>query len=142
HPPASPLPLQAGHDARREVPALPRRTFLQWWRRHPRPAAGRPRVVLWLDSFTNGFSPDTGRSAVAVLEDAGYEVVVTRRQECCGLTWITTGQLDGARRLLRASLDALEPYLDEGLPIVGLEPSCTAVLRSDVKELLPDDPRS
>ena len=77
-----------------------------------------------------------------MLEDAGYEVVVTRRQECCGLTWITTGQIDGARRLLRASLDALEPYLDEGLPIVGLEPSCTAVLRSDVKELLPDDPRS
>lgn len=132
----------AGADARREVPALPRRTFRQWWARHPRPAAGRARVVLWMDSFTNGFSPEIGAAAVAVLEDAGYEVVVTRRQECCGLTWITTGQLDGARRLLRASLDALEPHLEEGLPIVGLEPSCTAVLRSDVLELLPEDPRA
>lgn len=132
----------AGADARREIPALPRRTFRQWWRGHASPGAGRPRVVLWMDSFTNGFSPEIGESAVAVLEDAGYEVVVTRRQECCGLTWITTGQLDGARRLLRASLDALEPFLDEGLPIVGLEPSCTAVLRSDLLELLPDDPRS
>jgi FAD/FMN-containing dehydrogenase/Fe-S oxidoreductase len=132
----------AGADARREIPALPRRTFRQWWRRHPAPTAGRPRVVLWMDSFTNGFSPEIGEAAVAVLEDAGYEVVVTRRQECCGLTWITTGQLDGARRLLRASLDALEPFLADKLPIVGLEPSCTAVLRSDLLELLPDDPRS
>jgi len=132
----------AGADARREVPALPRRTFRQWWRRRPVAPAARPRVVLWMDSFTNGFSPEIGEAAVAVLEDAGYEVVLTRRQECCGLTWITTGQLDGARRLLRSSLDALEPYLDEKLPIVGLEPSCTAVLRSDVLELLPDDPRS
>lgn len=132
----------AGADARREIPALPRRTFRQWWRRHRSAGAGRPRVVLWMDSFTNGFSPSIGEAAVAVLEDAGYEVVVTRRQECCGLTWITTGQLDGARRLLRSSLDALEPFLAEKLPIVGLEPSCTAVLRSDVLELLPDDPRA
>lgn len=132
----------AGADPRREVPALPPRTFRQWWRRRSAPPPGRPQVALWLDSFTNGFSPAIGEAAVAVLEDAGYEVVVTRRQECCGLTWITTGQLDGARRLLRASLDALEPFLDAKVPIVGLEPSCTAVLRSDVLELLPDDPRA
>ena len=55
---------------------------------------------------------------------------------------ISTGQLDGARRQLRATLDALGPALDAGIPIVGLEPSCTAVLRSDIVELLPDDPRA
>ena len=63
-------------------------------------------------------------------------------QACCGLTWITTGQLDGARTRLRRLLDILGPYADRGIPIVGLEPSCTAVLRSDLLDLLPDDPRS
>ena len=62
---------------------------------------------------------------------------------CCGLTWITTGQLDGARRQLRRSARRAGPALAErGTPIVGLEPSCTAVLRRDVAELLPDDPRA
>jgi Fe-S oxidoreductase len=69
-------------------------------------------------------------------------VHLTDRQVCCGLTWISTGQLDGAKRQLRRTLDALQPALDRGMPIVGLEPSCTAVLRSDLLELLPDDPRA
>lgn len=131
----------AGADPRREVPRLATRSFRRWWRR--RPLVRRPeQVVLWVDSFTNSLSPSVGEAAVAVLEDAGYEVLVLPRQECCGLTWITTGQLDTARRLLRSSVDALTPHVEAGRRIVGLEPSCTAVLRSDVIELLPEDPRA
>jgi Fe-S oxidoreductase len=61
---------------------------------------------------------------------------------CCGLTWISTGQLDGARRQLRRSLDALDTAIKTGTLIVGLEPSCTAVLRGEIAELLPADPRA
>jgi Fe-S oxidoreductase len=58
---------------------------------------------------------------------------------CCGLTWITTGQLDAARRILTRTVAALAPDARAGVPIVGIEPSCTAVLRSDIHELLPGD---
>jgi Fe-S oxidoreductase len=61
---------------------------------------------------------------------------------CCGLTWISTGQLDGARARLRGTLDTLAPFVAAGLPVIGLEPSCTAVLRDDLLELLPDDARA
>jgi Fe-S oxidoreductase len=77
-----------------------------------------------------------------VLQDAGYAVQLPDKPVCCGLTWISTGQLDGARRQLRRTLGALEAAVQAGTPIVGLEPSCTAVLRSDLVELLPDDPRA
>ena len=99
-------------------------------------------VLLWVDSFTRAFSPDVARSAATVLADAGYDVVVPDGRACCGLTWISTGQLDGARRRLRRLLDVLAPYAAAGTPIVGLEPSCTAVLRSDLTDLLPDDRRA
>jgi Fe-S oxidoreductase len=79
---------------------------------------------------------------VEVLENAGFSVRIPDQSVCCGLTWISTGQLDGARRQLRRSLDALQPALEQGIPIVGLEPSCTAVFRSDAVELLPSDPRA
>ena len=94
-------------------------------------------MLLWVDTFTDHFSPEVGQAAVAVLEDAGFRVEIPRRATCCGLTWISTGQLDGARRQLRRTLETLGPELARGIPIVGLEPSCTAALRSDAVELLP-----
>src|SRR6185437_13381333 len=130
----------AGIDQRRPLPAFADRSFRRWFAEHPA-ADGQP-VLLWPDTFTNSFTPEVGVAAVAVLEAAGYSVRIPDRQVCCGLTWISTGQLDGARRQLTRSLDALAPAVHEAIPIVGLEPSCTAVLRSDVRELLPDDPRA
>ena len=59
---------------------------------------------------------------------------------CCGLTWTSTGQVGAARRVLRRSLRRIAPWLAAGVPVVGLEPSCTAALRADAAELLPDEP--
>jgi FAD/FMN-containing dehydrogenase/Fe-S oxidoreductase len=129
-----------GIDARRPLPAFAGRSFRAWFAGRP-PAAGPP-VLLWVDTFTDYFTPEIGQAAVRVLEAAGYAVQVTGEPVCCGLTWISTGQLDGARRQLRRSLRALEPAVRAGTPIVGLEPSCTAVLRGDVTELLPADSRA
>jgi Fe-S oxidoreductase len=130
----------AGVDARRPLPRLAGRTFRAWFSARPE-AEGIP-VTLWVDTFTDHFSPGVGRAAVRVLEDAGYSVRIPAGPVCCGLTWISTGQLTGARRQLRRTLRALEPSLAAGIPVVGLEPSCTAVLRGDLTELLPDDPRA
>jgi Fe-S oxidoreductase len=127
-------------DKRRPLPQFARQTFRQWFANHSVPQ-GNP-LLLWVDTFTDHFTPSVGQAAVRVLEAAGYEVRVTDKPVCCGLTWISTGQLDGARKQLRRSFDALGPALDAGIPIVGLAPSCTAVLRGDAAELVPDDPRA
>jgi FAD/FMN-containing dehydrogenase/Fe-S oxidoreductase len=111
--------------------------------RQPFPVAtvGQP-VLVWPDTFTNYFSPSVGTAALTVLADAGLVARLPHRTVCCGLTFLSTGQFGMARRILRRSLDTVEPALDDGLPILGLEPSCTASLRSDAIELLPDDPRA
>ena len=58
---------------------------------------------------------------------------------CCGLTWVSTGQLDrGAAGSSGTPLDVLHPYVAAGIPVVGLEPSCLATLRSDAVELTAD----
>jgi FAD/FMN-containing dehydrogenase/Fe-S oxidoreductase len=140
----------AGIDKRRDVPEFAKQTFRKWFAGHrpapapaatPAPAPGKS-VMLWVDTFTNSFSPEVGQAAVRVLEAAGYSVQLTPAQVCCGLTWISTGQLDGARRQLRRTLEALRPALDAGIPVVGLEPSCTAALRHDAERLLPSDTRA
>ena len=105
------------------------------------PVAGpAPTVLLWVDSFTNAMDPDAGDAAVAVLGAAGYRVLTPEAAVCCGLTWITTGQLPAARRRLTRLRTLLDPPARRGDWIVGLEPSCTAVLRDDLPDLLPGDP--
>ncbi|WP_425567941.1 FAD-binding and (Fe-S)-binding domain-containing protein [Saccharothrix violaceirubra] len=98
------------------------------------------RVVLFPDTFTNHFEPDVGHDAAAVLAHAGQAVEVPRGAVCCGLTWYSTGQLGMARRVLRHTARVLRPWIRAGVPVVGLEPSCTAFLRSDAVEVAGDDP--
>jgi FAD/FMN-containing dehydrogenase/Fe-S oxidoreductase len=134
-----------GIDSRRDLPRFAPQSFRQWFAQRQGAgdtAGARKPVLLWADTFTNAFAPQVGQAAVQVLEAAGYEVRLTGENVCCGLTWISTGQLDGARRQLRRTLRALAPALDAGVPVVGLEPSCTAALRRDAGELLPGDRRA
>jgi FAD/FMN-containing dehydrogenase/Fe-S oxidoreductase len=129
-----------GIDRRRPLPQFAPRTFREWFAEHP-PRTGPP-VLLWVDTFTDHFAPEVGQAAVRVLQAAGYDVQIPDKPVCCGLTWISTGQLNGARSQLERTLRALDQAVRFGTPIVGLEPSCTAVLRHDLVQLLPRDPRA
>lgn len=132
-----------GMDTRRSIPKFKRsftsRSSVKAAKRGA--AATGESVVLWADSMSNHFAPEIMAETVELLELCGYNVVIPP-PACCGLTWISTGQLDGAKRRLSDLLDVLAPFAEQGVPILGLEPSCAAVLRSDLLELLPDDPRS
>ncbi|RVW00091.1 FAD-binding and (Fe-S)-binding domain-containing protein [Rhodococcus spongiicola] len=123
-----------GADRRRRVPQFAPTSFRRWYASTAaeRRTTGDP-VVLFVDTFTDHFAPEIGIAMVRLLEDAGYRPRLTPKRQCCGLTWITTGQLDAARRILGRTVSALAA---EGSPIVGMEPSCTAVLRADGLELL------
>ena len=107
----------------------------------PRDPGGRPYALVWADSFSQTLDDTGARAVVDVLEANGFAPIVAP-DACCGLTWITTGQLSGAKKHLASLLGVLAPFAASGIPIVGVEPSCTAVLRDDLLDLLPDDPRS
>ena len=107
----------------------------------PRDPGGRPYALVWADSFSQTLDGTGARAVVDVLEANGFAPIVAP-DACCGLTWITTGQLTGAKKHLASLLGVLAPFAASGIPIVGVEPSCTAVLRDDLMDLLPDDPRS
>ncbi|WP_181791869.1 (Fe-S)-binding protein, partial [Streptomyces phytophilus] len=114
-----------------------------------RGADADPDVLLWPDTFTNYLSPEAGTAAVRVLRAAGLRVGLPQEagRVCCGLTYVSTGQLDQARKVMRRTLDALEPRGGggagtDGPPLVVLEPPCAAALKTDLVELLPDDARA
>jgi FAD/FMN-containing dehydrogenase/Fe-S oxidoreductase len=104
-----------------------------------RDARAPRKVLLWPDTFNNHFHPGTANAAAEVLEAAGYEVVIPRKRLCCGRPLYDWGFLGMAKSLLRETMNALRPELEQGIPIVGLEPSCVSVFRDELPNLFPGD---
>ncbi len=130
----------AGMPSGRAIPAFAPMTFTDWARRRPpqRPE-GRERVILWPDTFNNHFHPQTAVHAVRALERAGFVVDVPQAPLCCGRPLFDYGLLTTAKAWLANVLTTLGADIAAGVPIVGLEPSCVAVFRDELRELLPQD---
>jgi FAD/FMN-containing dehydrogenase/Fe-S oxidoreductase len=101
-----------------------------------------PEVFLWADTFNNYFRPSTMQAAHKVLTEAGFSVLLPTQHLCCGRPLYDFGMLDTAKKYLLKILDVLAPQLARGTPIVVLEPSCAAVFRDELTNLLPHDPRA
>ena len=149
-----------GFSARRKLPKWRSDAFLQ----SPLPASQRDgadtyplspvpgerarergqkrEVVLLVDTFNNYFEPENAHAALAVLEAGGYSVHIARtadggRPLCCGRTFLAAGMVEEARNEARRMLAALQPFVERGVPVVGLEPSCLLTLRDEFKSMLP-----
>ena len=127
-----------GMAPERSIPQFAPETFKTWFGRRPCRNSDRPKVLLFPDTFNNYFLPQTARAAVEVLEHAGYQVLVPREHVCCGRPLYDHGFLDEAKRYLRHVMRVLGPYVEQGIPIVVLEPSCWSVLRDEIRGLFPE----
>lgn len=130
-----------GIAPQRQVPRFATVPFTKWWKHHRQPdrAYSRGRVALWADTFNTYLTPAVATAAVEVLETLGYEVEVPAARVCCGRPFYDYGFLPLAQAYLRSALGAMEPYLRDGTPIVGLEPSCIAVFRDELLNMFPND---
>ena len=127
----------AGMAANRTVPRFSPVPLQRWFRSRDERNPGGPRVVLWPDTFTNYFDTGAGMAAVEAIEAAGWRVLMPETHVCCGRPLYDYGFLDLAEKYLLRTLEALGPAVAEGLPVLGLEPSCVAVFRHELPRLLP-----
>ena len=128
-----------GVAPQRELPRFAKQTFRAWFAKHNAPAAAHKRVILWPDTFNNYFLPTTAIAAVEVLEHAGFRVDIPQKALCCGRPLYDYGMLRLAKSFLKNILDDLREDIRAGVPIVGLEPSCVAVFRDELRNMLPHD---
>jgi Fe-S oxidoreductase len=133
----------AGVSQRRKLPAFANKTFKSWFAENieetEQKSDARPEVLLWPDTFNNYFFPHTAKAAVEVLRSAGYRVRVPQRNLCCGRPLYDYGFLNQAKAHLREILEALQPEITAGTPVVCLEPSCASVFRDELTNLFPRD---
>jgi FAD/FMN-containing dehydrogenase/Fe-S oxidoreductase len=126
----------------RQLPRFAGRTFRSWFERRTAPSASMREVVLFPDTFNNFFEPQVAIAAVEVLERTGFRVIVPQDRLCCGRPLYDQGMLVRAKARLREVMDALDPFVAVGIPIVGLEPSCILTFRDELPSLFPDDSRA
>ncbi|MEP6654926.1 MAG: FAD-linked oxidase C-terminal domain-containing protein [Myxococcales bacterium] len=131
----------AGLAQQRDIPPLASPTFRHWFehreRRQSTGAGQRKRVLLWPDTFNNFLMTGAARAAVAVLESAGYVVEIPSTPLCCGRPLYDSGMLTTAKKVWNRTLEGLRPYIRDGIPVVGLEPSCVAAFRDELLGLFP-----
>ena len=141
-----------GIHPRRSLPSFARETLPKWFNSRNEIPLGPPlpkreesgnsatqnTVVLFNDTFMNYNYPQVGKAAVELLEAAGLRVVLANGG-CCGRPMISKGMLDEASAHARANVDLLYPYAEQGIPIIGCEPSCLLTFRDEYPELVKDE---
>jgi FAD/FMN-containing dehydrogenase/Fe-S oxidoreductase len=136
--------LFIGFSRKRTLPAWHARPFHATEANDQKTDADGEDVVLWADTFNTWFEPENARAALNVLRAAGYRVHVPvamdgPRPLCCGRTFLAAGLVDEAKTEARRMIDALKPYIERGLPVIGLEPSCLLTLRDEFQAMLPGE---
>jgi Fe-S oxidoreductase len=129
----------AGFSARRSLP--------KWrvdWFRDPHDGGKSGEVVLFADTFNRYFEPENIDAALTVLSAAGYRVNVATPKDggrplCCGRTFLSVGEVGQARAEAERTLAALAPYVERGVPVIGLEPSCLFTFRDEIPALMKSD---
>jgi len=136
----------AGVAQARRLPVFARRTWRQRAQQAARTAqasgsasaSASRKVILWVDTFNDHFTPDVAAAATDVLTQLGYQVVLPKRRLCCGRPLYDYGLLERARELLVDVLDVLADDIAAGVPLVGLEPGCLSVFKDELLKQLPD----
>jgi FAD/FMN-containing dehydrogenase/Fe-S oxidoreductase len=128
-----------GISPRRQVPRFAEASFKSWWGRRGAVNPHADPVVLFPDTFGNFLRPEPMKAAVVVLEDAGFRVVVPKPALCCGRPLYDYGMLSTAKLFWRRMLKVLSPWIREGVPVVGIEPSCVAAFRDELPNLMVHD---
>ena len=129
----------AGIAPERSIPKFAARSFTRWFEARPRAASAARSVMLWPDTFNNYFHPETAIAATRVLEAAGCAVTIPQVPLCCGRPLYDFGLLDEAKGQLCEIMRALEPQIQAGMPIIGLEPACVSVFKDELPNLFPDN---
>ena len=114
-------------------------TFSSWWSKHSSNMADRPvsrgKIVYFHDTFTEYNYPRIGIAAVQLLEAAGFDVLIEQRRVCCGRPMLSKGLLKDAKHAAERNVEMLAPYTNQGIPIIGTEPSCILTLRDEYPDL-------
>lgn len=124
---------------KRQTPHFATENFRKGFLKKSHKMSSAKKILLWPDTFSNYFHPQHAHAAVEVLEHLGFEVLLSKISLCCGRPLYDYGMLTLAKKLLKKILKELNEEIQNGTPIVGLEPSCISVFRDEMTQLFPHD---
>jgi FAD/FMN-containing dehydrogenase/Fe-S oxidoreductase len=126
-----------GFHPERDLPSFAPVTFRQWFRKRGTHNPSGSEVLLFADTFNNFFEPEIAIAATEVIERAGFRVLIPESDVCCGRPLYEQGMLDAARARMLETTAALTPFVQRGVKVVGLEPSCVLTFRDELPTLFP-----
>ena len=130
-----------GVHPERSLPKLSNEKFIDWFNSRPQVTENNSgcKVIYFHDTWATYYHPEVGRAAVKLLEAAGLDVMLVANRVCCGRPMLSIGMIEPVRERALKNVSLLAPYVKEGIPVVGTEPSCILTFRDEYLALLPEN---
>ena len=122
----------------RSLPSVQAFNFQKYYASLKKPDKIQQEVVLYIDEFTRYLDTSLLKAAIEVLNTLGYRLHLVYTES--GRSFLSKGFLKQAKDCAHKSLSIFSPYLERGLPIVGLEPSGILSFRDEYPRMLADEP--
>jgi len=121
----------------RELPGFSRDKFVDWFYNRAKKTTTLNKVIYFHDTWVSFYYPQIGKAAVKLLEAMGFEVILVTKRVCCGRPMLSKGLIKPARSCAKNNAELLSPYIRQGIPVIGTEPSCILTFRDEYPDLLP-----
>ncbi len=128
----------SGFSTQRSLPLMGRQTFRRWFRKHQQkmaPVSIKGRVCLFNDEFTHFNDAEIGKKAVKLLENLGYEVIISDSIES-GRTYLSKGLVKKAKKIAVKNIEMFRDIVSAGTPVLGIEPSAILTFRDEYIDLV------
>jgi Fe-S oxidoreductase len=121
----------------RELPGFSRDNFVDWFYNRGGKTNAPNKVIYFHDTWVSYYYPEIGKASVRLLDALGLEVILVSKRVCCGRPMLSKGLIRPARFRAKINAELLSPYIRQGIPVIGTEPSCILTFRDEYPDLLP-----
>lgn len=131
----------SGFARERSMPVLSKQSLRTWYNKRNSKSKSKDSkrtVFLFCDEFTNYNDMETGRKAILLLEELGYEVIIPLHEES-GRAWLSKGLLRAAKKIANKNIGLLKGLVNADNPLLGIEPSAILTFRDEYVDLADDD---
>ncbi len=128
---------RVGIHPNRELPGFSRDNFVHWFHNRGPKTTAPNKVIYFHDTWVSYYYPEIGKASVRLLDALGLEVILVSKRVCCGRPMLSKGLINPARFRAKINAELLSPYIRQGIPVIGTEPSCILTFRDEYPDLLP-----
>ena len=99
------------------------------------------KVAIFIGCMSNYTYTNTGDALVKILKKLELDIMIPKKQLCCGAPAYFTGAFDTVDYLAKKNIEYFETWIDEVDAVIIPEATCSAMIKQDWEHYFHDQPQ-